>query len=751
MPGRKGKQSGSMLASSIFRGLLVTIVLTVVVLSVTMYANFHNIVLDYIYEAEKNSVQQTAHCVNVMTDMVATYATQMYADPHIYGLLRKQNPTAVEQTDGLNQLFAFRCSSSSRFISSIYAYNRAQGKVYIASTNMYCQRIYDTASFFDKEIADVLDNNLSLGVNSPIVRSVPLHGYGDEAFGRANVYTFIFSDMPIGGHPISSALIINVSERWIKDSIASMDAGHGYGMLVVDGDGLAVSGNAQDVFLSNLSDEPYVQRVLAATDGAGYFVEDANGQETLIIYATNSALGWRFIRTIPYGNILNEIHRSQINTLLISLGTLVMGMGVFYLVFRWLRKPLDMVVSRLHTLEQQNKVSQYPLRQDYLRRLVRDPTLETEDVLAKLKPFGIYWQTGTSYKPVLFLVDRFAEFCDKYNLEDRINLKRGIIDMAVQALEHPEQAALIDMQDDKLLLVLPASKAAPPESVARALQARVNESMRFTVTVICGRLLDLPNQLHDAYQCLTGLGRYRAFYGRASFLCQSNLADRTEDSFHYSKSKEDKLVGLLQQNRVIEAEQVFLEINEQAQEGTCLQYYNALVRIAFAIFSVISMKEQYTAQFTSNQVGAFIAQMEKLELAEEIEAHFHHLFTQIDAWQKNKKRIRVDNLQQQMEAQISEHYANPDLSVGSMADMLGLSPVYFGRLFKKMYGKPFLHYLTKTRVERAMDLLATTDLPNEQIAEKVGYTSVSYYYKVFKKHSGTTPSEYKATLKSKLD
>ena len=78
---------------------------------------------------------------------------------------------------------------------------------------------------------------------------------------------------------------------------------------------------------------------------------------------------------------------------------------------------------------------------------------------------------------------------------------------------------------------------------------------------------------------------------------------------------------------------------------------------------------------------------------------------------------------------------------------MGLSSVYFGRLFKKIYGKSFLNYVTEVRMENAKDLLTRTNMPNEQIAEKVGYTNVTYYYKVFKRYSGVTPFEYRTKYK----
>lgn len=72
-----------------------------------------------------------------------------------------------------------------------------------------------------------------------------------------------------------------------------------------------------------------------------------------------------------------------------------------------------------------------------------------------------------------------------------------------------------------------------------------------------------------------------------------------------------------------------------------------------------------------------------------------------------------------------------------------MSSFYFSRLFRTSYNQTFLEYLTAYRIDRAVELLQQTDIPVREIAVRVGYTDANYFTKVFKRHLGVTPTEYR--------
>jgi two-component system response regulator YesN len=92
---------------------------------------------------------------------------------------------------------------------------------------------------------------------------------------------------------------------------------------------------------------------------------------------------------------------------------------------------------------------------------------------------------------------------------------------------------------------------------------------------------------------------------------------------------------------------------------------------------------------------------------------------------------------------IAKNYMKP-LTLEQAAREVHLSPAYFSCLFSREQGQTFTEFLTATRLEKAKELLRTAPaLPISDVAGEVGYEDVSYFSRVFKKKTGTTPAHYR--------
>ena len=63
--------------------------------------------------------------------------------------------------------------------------------------------------------------------------------------------------------------------------------------------------------------------------------------------------------------------------------------------------------------------------------------------------------------------------------------------------------------------------------------------------------------------------------------------------------------------------------------------------------------------------------------------------------------------------------------------------------FRRVLGLSPMEYLTQRRLEYALHLLLTSDLPVAQVAEACGFGDASYFGKRFRKQMGLTPSQYR--------
>jgi YesN/AraC family two-component response regulator len=94
---------------------------------------------------------------------------------------------------------------------------------------------------------------------------------------------------------------------------------------------------------------------------------------------------------------------------------------------------------------------------------------------------------------------------------------------------------------------------------------------------------------------------------------------------------------------------------------------------------------------------------------------------------------------------MTEHPDRPH-TTASLAEDVGLSDRQLRRRFRHVYGKTPRRYLVETRLQRAEELLQTTDLGIEQIAQAVGYQNVAAFDRIFKRAFGVTPSELRDHL-----
>lgn len=85
-----------------------------------------------------------------------------------------------------------------------------------------------------------------------------------------------------------------------------------------------------------------------------------------------------------------------------------------------------------------------------------------------------------------------------------------------------------------------------------------------------------------------------------------------------------------------------------------------------------------------------------------------------------------------------------ELTLEDIARAARLSPNYFSTLFRQVNGQALWDYVTARRIERAMRLLELDDGQTVlDIATQCGFNNTANFNKMFKKHTGRTPSEYR--------
>lgn len=107
----------------------------------------------------------------------------------------------------------------------------------------------------------------------------------------------------------------------------------------------------------------------------------------------------------------------------------------------------------------------------------------------------------------------------------------------------------------------------------------------------------------------------------------------------------------------------------------------------------------------------------------------------------NKMKQTEDVISQAIE--YMKGHLNEEITRNTLAKLLYLNPDYIGKLFKKRTGESIVHYMTRLRLESASRQILQTNRPVNDIAQEVGFATVSYFAKKFRELYGVNPSEYR--------
>ena len=107
----------------------------------------------------------------------------------------------------------------------------------------------------------------------------------------------------------------------------------------------------------------------------------------------------------------------------------------------------------------------------------------------------------------------------------------------------------------------------------------------------------------------------------------------------------------------------------------------------------------------------------------------------------NHNRAKIDDA---VATITSDMYGS--INVPTLAKSAGMSEVYFRKLFKSVTGVSPAKFIIDCKVNRAKELLMEDYLTLEDIAERCGFSTLSYFCRVFKASTGMTPGEFRAIL-----
>lgn len=155
----------------------------------------------------------------------------------------------------------------------------------------------------------------------------------------------------------------------------------------------------------------------------------------------------------------------------------------------------------------------------------------------------------------------------------------------------------------------------------------------------------------------------------------------------------------------------------------------------------ITLLRHYRKENSTNEI---LEEIDKLEDIQSVEDYLLQFIHQMKVYAM--KNESTHPLVKGAVDYIRKEYRG-NLTLNTLAQELGVNPSYLSRLLKKETGKNFVDILTECRISQGKYLLEQPGSKVIEVCEQVGYSDYTYFYQVFKRIEGISPSEYKKSSK----
>lgn len=348
-------------------------------------------------------------------------------------------------------------------------------------------------------------------------------------------------------------------------------------------------------------------------------------------------------------------------------------------------------------------------------------------------------------------IDRYEKFKLSYLCEDRKLCRFAVMNVLSEIAARFACLEAVELTENRYLFYIPVGSRSPEEltyDIGRRFQEALRKYVKaFEITLSVGGsgAAQCPERLPAMYAQAEKALQHKFFKGTSAVVAYSETVSRVEECC-YPVELEKDLLHRLKRNETEEVHRLLAQFFETFEhrgtpEGVRTIAGELLVHITRNLIELKSMDVK------SGLMQHVLRQIQGTETLRELIATMKELIEFI------LQVIRMEGAPLSPVDKGIEYLKRNlgrEISLQEVADYSGKSASYFSTQFKQEKGQNFIDFLVGLRLEKARELLETTNMTIAQIAEHVGYYSYRYFSKVFKERLGVTPTQYREQIKASV-
>lgn len=274
--------------------------------------------------------------------------------------------------------------------------------------------------------------------------------------------------------------------------------------------------------------------------------------------------------------------------------------------------------------------------------------------------------------------------------------------------------------------------------------------LKSSVTAAVGQICANTDALHTSYEEAVNAMEYRSILGSGQVLYINDIEPCSEENILVTEHEFQNLVHAVKLGNRDETNASIAQIMDSIRKEPISpgQYQLLFMELLSELMKIGRAYKLHPNQIFGEHAGSW-QELYRMVTVDELEGWLQEVCTNLRHVLRHERRDSAARLTEQAKAYIEEHYKESDLSADSLCRCLNVSAAYFSTIFKREVGMSFVAYLTKIRLEHALELLRTTEDKTYIIASRVGYMEPNYFSYVFKKQYGISPSKYRAEMSVK--
>lgn len=721
-----------------------------------VYTQIEKLMIRQAYNANLALIEQVKQVVDNRLDELHLISRYVTAHPKLDLLLKmdvpKTGPEIYEFYSFMKEMQRYR--SMSRFVSDFYLYFEKSGTVLTTNLkttpSLLFSKIYGYGDWtYEQWKTKVLDQ---VHFNDYLPAAPIGRAYQED---RRIVYmqTLPFGEKKDPG----GTLVMYIDERQIKDMLEQIAA--------------ASQGT---IYIKNANG----QVIVSAGEPLPMGTEDDHwGDKTLTVSAT-SRNGWEYVSVVPEKVLFAKVHAIKTAVISVLVCCIVIGAAaslfLSYRAYRPLREIITFIMKKKQlpdrkfrdeyefiksmlasSLEKQMELEEQIIKQapafraNFILRMLKGQVNAADLSEDSLAFMGIHMPCPNVAVAVIKLTDASGFIRD--DTESEWALIRFVAGKLAE--EHPQftaYAAELEKHMVAVLLSVPEATETRAlsqwaEQINRIIEQRFRTKTTIALSSVHRGLEAVPECFYESMRAQD----YSIFHADRAVLIYEEIRHGTQAYYDFPIEAEVQLINSVKSGDWNQAKAILDNLYSANFKGKQLTpevgklLFADLTSTLFKLLNSLNLDYEDLSR-TGNPLESIPGGKSVEVMYQEISSMFADLCERVNASRGDASAIMLHNIKQY----IRENYADPMLSLVSIANQFHITAPYLSAFFKKNSGMNLTDFLARTRIEQAKRLMADPHYTISQIAQMVGYTNDVGFIRMFKRYEGITPGKYKEMLQA---